>query len=46
MDAKLVSMDGVQFWRMPEGTFLGAGNNRTPWTIWLKTPEGIKPLRQ
>ncbi len=44
MNAKLVSVAGAWFWRMPEGTFLRARNDSVPWAILIKTPEGVKPL--
>ncbi len=44
MEAKLVSISGTPYWRMPEGTFLRAGNIDMPWAILIKTPEGTRPL--
>ncbi|MCF4151826.1 hypothetical protein L2W58_08420 [Dethiosulfovibrio sp. F2B] len=46
MDAKLVSISGVPYWRMPEGKFVEARGNEIPWAILIKTPEGTRPLRR
>lgn len=46
MEAKLVSMDGAPYWRMPEGTFLRADKSDMPWAILIKTPEGTRPLKR
>ncbi len=46
MEAKLVSVSGMNYWLMPEGTFLRARDTEMPWAILIKTPEGTRPLRR
>lgn len=46
MEAKLVSMNGSPYWRLPEGKFLRADKTETPWAILIKTPEGTRPLKR